>query len=113
MLGSLLAATNVAVGRRAPTRQLREQPFAGFTGELSMLDRFQGHSGPTRLSNVGGGFREQRSLSSESPKSAASLMQSPAASQRTTADGQVADLTKLPTIKWMLALSSMFSRLAG
>jgi hypothetical protein len=59
-----------------------------FAGALSLVDRFRWYSGPTRLSNVSGGFREQRLLSSESPRSAASLQLTVAATHRTPTTGR-------------------------
>lgn len=67
-LGEIASPSTVAA-----TWNLHKQPFAQFGDELTLIDRFRMYSGPTRLSNVNGWFRERRPLCSESSRSAVSL----------------------------------------
>ena len=76
-------------GVKAPTRQLREQPFARSSSKLSLIRTGSGDSGSTRPSSVNGAFRKWRSLRSEISRSAISLERSFGMGCRKTACGRL------------------------
>lgn len=88
-LGEIASPSTVAA-----TWNLHKLPFAQFGDESSLIDRFRMYSGPTRLSNLNGWFRERRPLCSESSRSAASLERSLTVAAPLSAQGHLLPLTE-------------------